>query len=245
MTLPHPLPLPRPLPRFEAVSRRHFLRQSLVAVGGLTVAGSALAACSDNDAEVFGASDTIAPPPSSAAATTVTPETTAAPESTLTTSVDDGLFPPGAELQVDFTYVASESGGRIRNPYIAVWVENPTGELVQTIALWYSAREAKYVRGLNRWYAAELVHLDGGGTDNVESISGATRTAGNYSVVWDGTDVDGNIVAQGDYVICVESAREHGPRSLSVGAVTIGASGFSTALPDDGELSAVVVNIAV
>lgn len=227
-----------PLPRFEAVSRRRFLRQSLAAAGGLAIAGSALAACSDNDAEVFGASDTIAP-------TSTAIDTTAAPDSAPTTPVDDGLFPAGAELQVDFTYAAADSGSRIRNPYIAVWVENPTGELVQTISLWYSAREAKYLRGLARWYVAELTHLDGGGTDNVETISGATRTAGAYSVVWDGTDADGNIVAQGDYVICVESAREHGPQSLSTGAVAIGASGFSTTLPDDGELSAVTVNLAV
>lgn len=241
-----------PLPRYEAVSRRRFLRQSLVAAGGLAVAGSALAACSDNDAEAFGASDTIAPTSSAAATTAVPPETTAAapdttaaPDSAPTTSVDDGLFPAGAELQVDFTYAAADSGSRILNPYIAVWVESPTGELVQTIALWYLATEAKYVRSLSRWYVAELIHLDGGGTDNVETISGATRAAGAYSVVWDGTDTDGNIVAKGDYVICVESAREHGPRSLSIGAITVGASGFSTTLPDDGELSAVTVNLAV
>ncbi len=241
-----------PLPRFEAVSRRHFLRQSLAAAGGLAIAGSALAACSDNDAEAFDTSDTSAPTSTAGDTTAAPPDTTAAPpdmtsapESAPTTSVDDGLFPAGAELQVDFTYAAADSGSRILNPYIAVWVENPMGELVQTIALWYSAREAKYLRGLGRWYVAELIHLDGGGSDNVETISGATRTAGAYSVVWDGTDAEGNIVAQGDYVVCVESAREHGPRSLSTGAITVGASGFSTTLPDDGELSAVTVNLAV
>ncbi len=239
-----------PLTRFEAVSRRHFLRQSLAAAGGLAIAGTALAACSANadDADVFDTSDTSdtsAPTSAVPDTTAAPPDTTSAPESAPTTSADDDLFPAGAELQVNFTYTAADSGSRIRNPYIAVWVENPTGELVQTIALWYSAREAKYVRELTRWYEAEVTLLDGGGADNVDAISGATRTAGAYSVVWDGTDVDGNIVAQGDYVICVESAREHGPRSLSTGAIAVGSSGFSTALPDDGELSAVTVNLAV
>lgn len=236
-----------PLPRFEAVSRRRFLQRSVLAAGGLAVTGL-VAGCSKSDQQVFdqgtaaGAGSTA----TTAAASSSAPGSTAGPATTVshTTVLPADPFPQGAELQLAFTYAAG-GGGQVHNPYIAVWIETPSGELVQTVSVWYSAREAKYLRELTRWYQAETTLIDGGGTDNVASVSGATRNAGSYTVVWDGTDVDGNPVAKGDYVVCVESAREHGPHQLSTGPVTIGTSAFSTTLPDSGELSALKVDFVV
>lgn len=239
-----------PLPRYEIVSRRHFLQRSLMAAGGVAAAGLVASACSGNDAAAFGASDTSAPTSTEGSGTTVAAPVTTASTVTTVAPVDPSaatpsgdLFPGGAELQVNFSYAATD--GRVRNPFIAVWIENPTGELVQSLALWYAPREARYVTQLARWYNAEVVLIDGGGTDNVESISGATRSAGTYNLVWDGTDVDGNVVSQGNYVVCVESAREHGPHCLSTGTITIGTVGSSTTLPNDTELSALVVDFVV
>jgi hypothetical protein len=68
-------------------------------------------------------------------------------------------------------------------------------------------------------------------------MSGATRVAGDYTVAWDGTGLDGELVPQGDYVLFVEAAREHGPYEITSQQVAVGTEAFIVALPDDGELA--------
>ncbi len=134
-------------------------------------------------------------------------------------------------MVVDFTFSAS-SGGRVHNPYIAVWVEDADGNLVQTISLWYeqSSKGPKYLNDLRGWLSAS-----GGTIDS--TTSGATRTAGSYSVAWDGTDMNGQPVAQGDYVLFVEAAREDGPYEITSSPIAITDAGFTVALADNGELT--------
>ena len=55
--------------------------------------------------------------------------------------------------------------------------------------------------------------------------------------MWDCTDVDGARVTAGDYVVCIEAAREHGPYELITGQVTFGSQPFDEALEDNDELS--------
>lgn len=224
-----------PLPRFEAVSRRQFLQGTAV-VGAVALIPTA---CSNNDKSVFG-SDTTTLPAATSAPTTDggSPATTDSDAATTTPAAQVSAadaFPAGAELQVSFTY--SAAGDRVRNPYVAVWVETPAGDMVQTISLWLLTNKTRYLDHLTRWYNAESTLLDAGGTNNLDARAGATRGAGDYQVVWDGTDVDGRPVAKGDYVLCIEAAREHGPYELITGPITIGDSAFTTKLDDSGELS--------
>ena len=242
------------LPRYQ-LSRRTLLRRSLLA-GGALVAAPLLASCGDDDADVFdgGSGSTAAPSTSGAPTGDASTSTTAvagstAPATTVPSTPGSAAvpagdaLPDGAQLQVAFTYTAS--GGRVKNPYIVVWVETRTGELVQTISVWYSTREAKYLRELTNWYVSESNYLDGGGADNVASVSGATRNAGTYQVVWDGRDAAGAPVAQGDYVLLVESAREHGPHQVTSADISLGSEGFAVTLPDDGELTALSATYVV
>jgi hypothetical protein len=48
----------------------------------------------------------------------------------------------------------------------------------------------------------------------LSSISSATRSAGKYTLVWDGTDDKGKKVPSGKYTIYIEAAREHGTYQL-------------------------------
>ena len=219
--------MPFPLPRFEAVSRRQFLQRSAM-VGAVALVPSA---CSNNDKAAF-ANDTRI----SASAAATDPSTTAAPTTAAPVNSADA-FPAGAQLQVNFSFNAG--GDRVRNPYIAVWVETPAGEMVQTISLWLMVKKSRYLDHLSRWHNAETALLDAGGTNNLDAVAGATRGAGDYQVVWDGTDVDGESVAKGDYVLCIEAAREHGPYELVTGPITIGDSAFTVSFDDNGELSKV------
>jgi hypothetical protein len=208
----------------------------LVAAGAIVVVP---AACGGGDAEVFGTATTDAAPtaPATSPATTTGPAATIAPATdapaTDAPAASTGAaFPAGGELVVDFTFAAESSDGRVRNPYVAVWVEDGDGNYVATIAVWYeqSDKGTRWIGDLRAWMGAS--------NGEVSSTStGATRAPGSYSVTWDGTDLDGNLVSQGDYVLFVEAAREHGPYEITSAPLTIGDTGFTVTLDDNGELS--------
>jgi hypothetical protein len=139
------------------------------------------------------------------------------------------------KLEIKFTY-AAQSGGQVHDPYVAAWVEDSAGELVKILSIWYNQRESRYVNELQRFvsvYNAAAAKA----TVDVDSVSGATRVPGSYSLEWDAKDAAGALVAQGDYFVCVEAAREHGPYELLRGKIALGAAATSIQLTDNGELS--------
>ncbi|WP_162142024.1 DUF2271 domain-containing protein [Ilumatobacter coccineus] len=153
------------------------------------------------------------------------------------TAPDDGevaasALPTGGELLVEFTFAPTSSGERIHNPYIAVWIEDLDGNLVDTISLWYETggRGSRWLRTLRQWSDLTEEVVD-------STSSGATRPAGTYTVAWDGLDADGAAIAPGTYQLFVEAAREDGPYELSSTLVDFDGSEFEAVLPDDGELT--------
>ena len=241
------------LSRYAVVSRRALVKGTLAALA----LSPLLAACGNDDAEVFsdatspgapssGAADATAQTPDVAAtepaaastdAATVASAAPADPAASVATSAAAEL-PASAQLVVHFTYTPTESGGRVHNPYVAVWIEDQDGELVQTVALWLKAGKTKYLRSLERWYTVESARLNAGGADVVDEISSATRVPDAYSVVWDGSTVTGGRAVEGDVYVCIEAAREHGPYELIRERMTLGAAPAAATFPDNGELSA-------
>jgi len=243
-----PSKLPRS--RYLRVARRAYLAQ-LAAVGALSVVP--LACGGQDDSAVFAAASagsttthdaaahattTVAPAAATTATTARAAATTAAPASTVATTAKASTLPAGAELAVSFTYTPASSPAR--NPYIAVWVEDASGNLVRTISLWYEqgGKGSRWLNDLRSWAS-----VSGGRPD--ATTSGATRSAGSYSVVWDGTDLTGARVASGTYTLYVESAREHGPHAITSAAVTVGSGATTVALPDQGELTALSAKLVV
>ncbi len=124
----------------------------------------------------------------------------------------------------------------VRNPYIAVWIEDASGALVKTVSLWHLQNgQDRWLSELSKWYSAS------GGTD---TNSSATRAPGSYSVAWNLTDADGKAIKDGVYTVCVEALREHGPYSLVTGSVSIKRNGKATSqkLDDNSELTATTVS---
>lgn len=237
------------LPRFDAATRRAFLKRA-AAVGALALVPGLASACSNNnDKDVFAdASSTTGSVTSSSTAgsgtgssdtTTTAGSSTSSTTSTPTTPSGDPL-PDGAQLEVAFTYTADANGfGAARNPFIAVWVESAAGDLVANLSVWYNApRGERWINNLSSWYAADAAYYQANGADDLEAKTGATRPAGSYTVQWDGTDAAGKRAPQGDYTVLVESAREHGTHSLTSTTISLGTAGATASMGDDGELSA-------
>lgn len=235
--------------RYRRVSRRAMLRASL----GAGVMATATA-CGMQDADVF----------SGATADLADSTTTTGPEASSSTTAADTAVGPAAdpatlpevdaaasalavagEMVIGFTYSRS-AGGKIEPPYVAVWIENEAGELLETVALFYERgrRGARWLDHLDRWFSGDAARIASGGADVAATISSATRAPGEYAVAWDGT-VDGEAAAAGTYAVYIESAREEGPVSLTNTTVTLDGTPFAVSLPDDGELSLASVRVDV
>jgi hypothetical protein len=201
----------------RAISRRSVLAGA--AAFGAVLAVPALACGGKSDKAVF-------------SSTTQAPGTTA-PSGGSSTSATGISIPASGQVAIDFTYAAT-GGGNAENPYIAVWVETATGAFVDTISLWYSSGEnERYLSDMRSWMSSS------GGTDR--SMSGATRTAGSYSVAWDGKDASGQKMPQGEYLFFIECAREKGPYDVISQPLTIAAVPASASPSDKGEISKVLM----
>ena len=230
--------------RYELVSRRAMLKRSLL-VGTLAFAPGL--ACASSGKGVLATTTSTTGRPTVVASTTTAPKAGGTTDSVAAGASAPGgpAFPTGAQLTVSFAFTPAAGGGRVNNPYVAVWIEDPSGALVRTISLWYKASESKYVQELRRWYTADRVRVAKGGADTTRTISGATRLPGTYSVTWDGKNDAGAVLAQGDYFVCIEAAREHGPYELVRESVTIGTKPVQKQLTPSGELTAATVAFVV
>lgn len=128
------------------------------------------------------------------------------------------------ELAVDFEINATDGGRRSHRPYVAVWIEDAGGQPVRTLSLWVQTqrRGPRWIPDLRTWYRDELARRQKFGGDLVETVSEPTRNPGTYSLVWNGRDDRGRVVAPGKYTVAIEAAREHGTYQLMRGDVTIG-----------------------
>ncbi len=133
---------------------------------------------------------------------------------------------------------AQDSGGPgpARNPYIAVWIEDTNEELVSTVSLWHLQQNERWLGELKRWYT-----VSGG----YETNTSATKVAGSYTVKWDGVGREGTRVAAGDYFVCIEAAREHGPYGLIREPITLGTQPLQKTLTAVEELTAASVTYTV
>jgi hypothetical protein len=207
-------------------------------------------------AKVTAALKAVAPTPTTPPATALVTTTTAAasvPAVSVTSAPPTAVTPKVAlasgpafdltkELLVNFTFVGT-GGGVIRNPFVAVWIEDAAGQMVRTVNLNFqkanNGNGLRWIPDLKRWYRSEQARLGSGGADVLEQISSATRIPGAYSVAWDGRDQAGEPVKQGAYNLFVEAAREDGPYQFVTAALTVGSSPFVKDIADNGELQKV------
>ena len=108
---------------------------------------------------------------------------------------------------LDITFELARFEGRARRPFVAVWIEDEKHKPVKRIAVWYN--KPRWLPDLRSWFAAKReVEFD------AASVTGATRGAGQYTLVWDGKNDAGEYVPLGKYTVFIEAAREHGTYQL-------------------------------
>jgi thiamine biosynthesis lipoprotein len=132
-------------------------------------------------------------------------------------------WPKDFQLTVTLTLAKPANLNRYRRPYVAVWLENDQGKAVRTLSVW--GKQPRYYQDLSYWWKFAQ-----GDRNLILSVTRATRPPGQYQLVWNGTDDQGNPVAQGTYTAFIEVHREHGKHVRQMGAIVCGAAKVSMTL---------------
>jgi hypothetical protein len=179
------------------------------------------------------------------AKTTVKSATTKAPTTVAGagTGSGAGAFAGDHEVAISYTYAAS-GGGRIHNPYVAVWVEDADGVPVRIVHFEYQlGKGRRWIDEMKRWARVDEIMVALGKESTADTTTSSTRVPGSYSVVWDGKDADGQFVKLGTYAIYVEAAREKGPYQFVKTMVNLTAATGTTKGTAEGELTAVSIAV--
>jgi thiamine biosynthesis lipoprotein len=128
-----------------------------------------------------------------------------------------GMWPNGYEVGITITLKTPPPGGKggPRRPYVAVWVEDENAQRVRTVAVW--GNRPKYLPDLPAWW--KLAQQDQAWA---QSVTRATRPAGQHRIVWDGLDDKGKPLPRATYTVFLEVNREHGAHALESGKILCG-----------------------
>jgi hypothetical protein len=129
---------------------------------------------------------------------------------------------------------------RYRRPYVAVWIEGADHYPVRTLALWYD--KARYLPELRDWNRDDQIRYAAEHTEIASTVASATRSAGKYSLKWDGRDNQGKLVKPGKYTVCVEAAREHGGSQMLRQEIDFNGVAQQHAFPAGSELGPVTLD---
>lgn len=115
------------------------------------------------------------------------------------------------DFEVAISLELTRFEGRSRRPFVAIWVENSNKETVRTVALWFN--KPRWLPDLKEWFRKNKDRYQNGSQD-VYSISSATRAPGSYTLKWDGKNDNGEYVKPDTYTVYIEVVREHGGYEL-------------------------------
>ena len=130
-------------------------------------------------------------------------------------------------------------GGRGRGgperQYVAVWITDEAGKMVRVLAFW--ANKPRYFNELSIFWTAMARD-----ENRLSSVARATRPAGTYEFVWDGTDDQRRPVPTGTYKINVETNQEHGAYAKKSGLIDCGTSPSELTLSATANFEAVSIH---
>ena len=150
------------------------------------------------------------------------------------------LADAGMELAVTVD-LSAPTRGRYQKPYVAVWLEDASGQPVRTLALWFDRRKSRYLVHLSRWVHDEQTYQASQADALLATVSSPTRLPGQYTLLWDGLSDQNTPLPEGEYYVCVEAARENGPYALVREAVTLADTGFTKTFAGSQDIGGVSV----
>jgi len=110
---------------------------------------------------------------------------------------------------------------------LAIWVESNTGTFVKTLLVKAQARK----NYLTNW-------LSSSSGNSVDAITGATLSShATRTCTWDGTDVNGNVVGDGAYRVCMEFTENDGTGKYSYSSFNKGTVSDSQTPSDKSNFS--------
>jgi len=150
--------------------------------------------------------------------------------------VKGAAWPTGYEVGMTITLKTPPPGGRggPRRPYVAVWVENENAARVRTVVVWGNRR--KYLPDLQTWW--QVAQQDEAWA---QSITRATRPAGQHKIAWDGLDDKRNPVPPGTYTIFLEVNRQNGTHALESGKIVCDRFPATGSIPAASEFAAATI----
>ncbi|MFT4177774.1 MAG: DUF2271 domain-containing protein [Luteolibacter sp.] len=141
------------------------------------------------------------------------------------------------ELEVNLELNKPEAERYLR-PYVAVWIEDADGYPVRTLCVWILKGEKglRWLPDLKRWNRADKIRKMVNPTEILPTVSSATRNPGEYTLVWDGLDDQGQKLPAGEYVVFIEAAREKGTYQIMKHALNVGGEPFKATLEGNVEV---------
>lgn len=137
-----------------------------------------------------------------------------------------------AILELNIPKIQAEN---YRAPYVSVWVTDSSKKLVRTLAVW--GKDEKWLNSNYVWWRRY-----GRMMDKLDAVAKPSRQPGNYRLAWDGVDDDGQKVAAGNYIVHIETSREHGEHSYQTFDLTVAAKALKQNLPAQKEIGALKLN---
>ena len=138
--------------------------------------------------------------------------------------------------KLNVTVTTSSSGGNYDpENIIAIWIEDNSGNFVKTLLAYADKR----IQHLNTWETS--TNKKGIIYNRIDAITGATQSShGNRTCIWNGTDYNKNLMADGKYYVCMELTDKNATGNYSKFAFT---KGLSNLVAPSNVLSFASVNI--
>lgn len=125
------------------------------------------------------------------------------------------------EAQLTVT-VPSIEVAEYHRPYMAVWLADEQGAVVEQLAVWYDTKQAnekgqEWLKDLRQWWRKSGRNL----SLPVDNVSGATKAVGVHTLNNAYVQSLFNTLKAGSYQLMVEAAREKGGREMLKLAFTL------------------------
>lgn len=151
-----------------------------------------------------------------------------------TASDSSTSWPAGYQAKLDLV-IPKINVDKYRAPYVSVWVTDAQKKIVRTLAVW--GKDPKWLDSNYVWWRRY-----GRQMDNVDAVAKPSRQPGQYSMMWDGKNEQGQTVAAGKYLIHIETSREHGEHTYQTFELEVAPKASSQQLPAQAEIGSLRLN---